>query len=552
MSAFGVLLKKQFQEWLYFFKKRGKKLDWLGLITSVILTVLLVTVFLLVFITFIRTYTKVSYQSDGFLERQHEILTITYSLILFFNIISGVRSIENNISSAVDLEVLIGLPIGSQTLFLSKIVGIFLNQLFNSLLFILPINLVFGILTEQSLYYILVSLLICLIVPVLSLIIAAFLAIPYHYFLRFIKSRFVLLTSLFTILIVGAFMVYSWILKVIQGLLETGVIKFIFDMKRIRLIKTLVSYLYPGNLLSGILLRKNAWGALLIILAFIGIVGTGAYFLIKKFFLRITQGKLESSRNVFKRKRKYREKGLILTLMNKEFVNVLRTPNYSFQYFAVTLTVPLMVYTTMSLTASLITKAIGLQLDFELAFFIIIMFNLLTNTFCATNISRDGRMFQVLKTLPIGHREIILSKVLFSALVSFASIFFTVLVMIVAGYITAFEGLIIFITTALLSLSVIFFATRKDLNRPRFPTGRNQEIKEETGTVSLIVFMGLLSSLVIGALILFARILVTFRRSEAFGTHLATVSVVLLSLLIFGLSLFYLFFGLKKKYYETE
>lgn len=552
MSAFGVLLKKQFQEWLYFFKKRGKKLDWLGLITSVILTVLLVTVFLLVFITFIRTYTKVSYQSDGFLERQHEILTITYSLILFFNIISGVRSIENNISSAVDLEVLIGLPIGSQTLFLSKIVGIFLNQLFNSLLFILPINLVFGILTEQSLYYILVSLLICLIVPVLSLIIAAFLAIPYHYFLRFIKSRFVLLTSLFTILIVGAFMVYSWILKVIQGLLETGEIKFIFDMKRIRLIKTLVSYLYPGNLLSGILLRKNAWGALLIILAFIGIVGTGAYFLIKKFFLRITQGKLESSRNVFKRKRKYREKGLILTLMNKEFVNVLRTPNYSFQYFAVTLTVPLMVYTTMSLTASLITKAIGLQLDFELAFFIIIMFNLLTNTFCATNISRDGRMFQVLKTLPIGHREIILSKVLFSALVSFASIFFTVLVMIVAGYITVFEGLIIFITTALLSLSVIFFATRKDLNRPRFPTGRNQEIKEETGTVSLIVFMGLLSSLVIGALILFARILVTFRRSEAFGTHLATVSVVLLSLLIFGLSLFYLFFGLKKKYYETE
>lgn len=552
MSAFGVLLKKQFQEWFYFFKKRGKKLDWLGLITSVILTALLVTVFLLVFITFIRTYTKVSYQGDGFLERQHEILTITYSLILFFNIISGVRSIENNISSAVDLEVLIGLPIGSQTLFLSKIVGIFLNQLFNSLLFILPINLVFGILTEQSLYYILVSLLICLIVPVLSLIIAAFLAIPYHYFLRFIKSRFVLLTSLFTILIVGAFMVYSWILKVIQGLLETGVIKFIFDMKRIRLIKTLVSYLYPGNLLSGILLRKNAWGALLIILAFIGIVGTGAYFLIKKFFLRITQGKLESSRNVFKRKRKYREKGLILTLMNKEFVNVLRTPNYSFQYFAVTLTVPLMVYTTMSLTASLITKAIGLQLDFELAFFIIIMFNLLTNTFCATNISRDGRMFQVLKTLPIGHREIILSKVLFSALVSFASIFFTVLVMIVAGYITVFEGLIIFITTALLSLSVIFFATRKDLNRPRFPTGRNQEIKEETGTVSLIVFMGLLSSLVIGALILFARILVTFRRSEAFGTHLATVSVVLLSLLIFGLSLFYLFFGLKKKYYETE
>ena len=165
------------------------------MITSVILTVLLVTVFLLVFITFIRTYTKVSYQGDGFLERQHEILTITYSLILFFNIISGVRSIENNISSAVDLEVLIGLPIGSQTLFLSKIVGIFLNQLFNSLLFILPINLVFGILTEQSLYYILVSLLICLIVPVLSLIIAAFLAIPYHYFLRFIKSRFVLLTS---------------------------------------------------------------------------------------------------------------------------------------------------------------------------------------------------------------------------------------------------------------------------------------------------------------------------------------------------------------------
>lgn len=552
MSTFKVLMRKQFQERFSFLKRRRKKFDFLGLLTSIALTALLITVFILVFITFIKTYTKVSYQGDGFVERQYEILTISYSLILFFNVISGVRSIEANISSAGDLEILIGLPIKSQTLFLAKISGIFLNQLFNSLLFILPINLVFGILTSQSGYYLFSTVLICLLVPIISLIIAAFLAIPYHYFLRFIKSRFLLLTSLFTILIIGAFLIYTWVLKVIQGLLETGVIKFIFDAKRVRTIKSLASYLYPGNLLSGILLKQNVLFNLLLIFVFIGVLGTGAYLLIKKFFIKITQGKLENSRNLFKRKKNHRANGLITALLKKEFINVLRTPNYSFQYFAVTLTVPLMVYTTMSLSSSLITKAIGLNLDFELAFFIIIMFNLLTNTFCATNISRDGRMFQVLKTMPIGHREIIFSKVLFSALVSLLSIIFTVLLMIVIGYITIFEGLIIFFTTTLLSFAVIFFATRKDLNNPRFPSNRHQEIKEETGTVSLIVFMGLASSLLIGGLVLFARILMTFRKNEFFGTRLAVIVVVLLSMLIFGLSLFYLLFGLKKKYYETE
>jgi ABC-2 type transport system permease protein len=547
MNTYWVLMKKQFREWFSFLRKGRKNLDVLGLLTTILLAAVVIWVIIQVFAVFVRTYTKVSFPGN----RDDEILTIAYSLVLIFNIFSGLKKIDSSITSGDDLEILVGLPIKSQTLFLSKLTGIFIQQIFNSFLFIFPLNLTFGIITAQGSDFILLSIFVCLILPLISIIISAFLAIPYHYLVKYLKSKFLFLTILFAALISLAFFVYAQILKLIKSLLETGAIKFVFDAKRINYIRNLCKWLFPGRILSEISLGEQVWLNLLILLGLVGSIGVLAFISIRRLFVRVTQGKLENSRFIFQRTKKQKEQPVIRALVRKEFINVLRTPNYSFQYFAVTLTVPLMVYTSITLTSSLVTKSIGLNLNFELTFFIIIIFSVLTNTFCATNISRDGNMFRVLKTLPISHQQIILAKIIFSALVSLISISLTVVIMALYRYVLWWEAIVIFLTTTLISLSEIFFATRKDLNKPRFPKKQN-EITESNNTVSLITVLGLLFSLVIGGLTLLSRILTTFRVGFEFGSGMALLIVLAVSLLLFALSLLYLCSGLKKKYYSLE
>lgn len=547
MNTYWVLMKKQFREWFSFMRKGRKNIDVLGLLTTVLLAAVVVWVIIQVFAVFVRTYTKVSFPGN----REDEILTLAYSLVLIFNIFSGLKKIDTSITSGDDLEILVGLPIESQTLFLSKLTGIFIKQIFNSFLFIFPLNLTFGIITAQGSDFIFLSVIICLILPLISIIISALLAIPYHYVVKYLKSKFILLTILFTALISLAFFVYAQILKLIKTLLETGAIKFVFDAKRISLIRNLCQWLFPGRILAEMTLGEQVWLNLLILMGLIGSIGVVAFISIRRLFIRVTQGKLENTRFLFKRTKKQKEQSILKALLRKEFINVLRTPNYSFQYFAVTLTVPLMVYTSITLTSSLITKSIGLNLNFELTFFIIIIFSVLTNTFCATNISRDGNMFRVLKTLPISHKQIIMAKIIFSALVSLISIFITVVIMALFSYIIWWEAIIIFLTTALISLSEIFFATRKDLNKPRFPKKQN-EITESNNTVSLITVLGLILSLLIGGLTLLSRILTTFKVGFEFGSGIALLIVLGISLLLFTLSLLYLCSNLKKKYYSLE
>jgi ABC-2 type transport system permease protein len=551
-SDFLILLKKQLKESFSFSKKGRKSFDYLGFFTSLILVAIVVWVFILIYATFVKTYTNISLNGDEMLERQFEILTISYSLLLLFNVLSGIRNINVSIASNEDLEILLVLPIKPQIIFLSKLSGIFLSQILTSFLIILPLNLTFGIITIQSAWYVLVSILMCFVIPLISMIIASFLSMPYHYLSKFLKSKYILLTIIFTAGIALFFFLYSRVLSVFEQLLQTGAIKFVFNTKRIIQIKTLTKYLYPGNLFARLLLKKNLAVGFLSIFFIILVFGSLAYYLIKRMFTRVTQGKLENGKFVYKKTQRYKEHNSFISLLKKEFINVIRTPNYAFQYFAVTLSLPLMVYTSISLTSSFVNSALGINCNFELSIFILTMFSVLTNTFCATNISRDGNMFLMLKTMPIGYKQIIYSKVCFSSIVSIGSILITGIVLLVSRYLNWWEGLTVISITILISFSEIFFATKKDLNRPHFPINSKNEITESNNTVSLMIFLGLIISIIIGAVTLFSKILTAFSSKSLISFGLSVGIVSIFAVILFFTSLIYLRSGLKKKYYQME
>ena len=132
-----------------------------------------------------------------------------------------------------------------------------------------------------------------------------------------------------------------------------------------------------------------------------------AYYLVKKIYIKVIQNALEGNAVVYHNKAKLKVRSPNMTLLYKEFLMVLRTPTYAFQYFAMAISLPFMVYICAFLLESMLSTLTIIDCNYALAIFVVSMFSILTNTFCTTNISRDGKMFAMMKTMPVTIHKII-------------------------------------------------------------------------------------------------------------------------------------------------
>ena len=544
MSQFGALLRRELSTRLSGFKK--DKRDVFGIIINILLTLGVCAVLLVVFGYFVNTYiqVKVGFESEV-LKRAKEIITILVALLLIVNIIVGTFKINHYISDVKNWNSLLSLPIKKSDIFKSKLVFIYLELLATTLIVMMPFSIIFCIMADVTFLIILNAIGISLVMPFIALFICSLLALPVYFIKKAISKNYVVTAILFFVLLAGFFYIYSLLLSVLQSLLETGYIKFIFNEENINLVGSITSWLYPSNILADIMLFNNVWLNLLWVVLITGVCFAGTYFLTKYIFDLASKNKISNKKDYLNKKNNVRQKSTVLALMYKEFLSVLRTPSFSFQYFATALALPLMIYITCSLGTQLVDNLIFVDCHFEIALITVAMYSILTNTFCATNISREKKFFNLTKTIPISYKQIVLSKVAFCEIISLASIFISTVVLLVAGYINIWQGLLIFLIANILNLGIICFATRKDLNKPSFddPNGGV--------AVSFVIFFGLIISAIVAILALISSLFLKMLLEPVVGELVGAGIILIFALVVLGVSILYLLKGLGKKYNRT-
>jgi hypothetical protein len=186
--------------------------------------------------------------------------------------------------------------------------------------------------------------------------------------------------------------------------------------------------------------------------------------------------------------------------MKKEFINVFREPANVFSYFAIASAMPVMVYSCYTLFDSLIVNTLGLSIAFPLALLVILIFSVLTNTFCATNISRDGLGILKVKSLPIKATKIVFSKVLFCSIVSSLAVIVSGVILMTTTELKPLDAIVCMVLGIVFSLSQIFIATKLDLNHAKVSENPQEVEKESNKTISKVVLVGLIVALVVGLL----------------------------------------------------
>ena len=556
MSKYSLLLKKQYFDAFPSGVKSKAEKNYARYALGALLVAIIVVAFGLIFSKFTSTYTQIKINRvPDVAERQFEVMSFAYFALIIAFIITGTTRLCYTLFENSDINILITMPFSAFEIFASKLTWVYVRQAVASVVAVLTINLSFFITVNLvSAYNVLMSFVVGLILPIFPLSIASLIALPYYYLKRVITSHYLLNFAVMTALLVCFCLLYAYIFGIAENLVGSGRLASLFNEYTMMRINEFAKNAYPANLIAGIMLKREVGKNIGILIGILlGVLAVGLP-TIHAIFIRVTQKGFGAHVPHLRRKTPiFVKRGGMLGLINKEFVIVMRTSGYAYMYLATAIIMPLMTYYSAHLGSALFSGMMGnIRFDFELCTFIVLLYSTLTNTFCSTNISRDGYMATMQKTLPYSPAQILSSKMIFSGIVSELSILVACIVLVATGLEKPADGVVTFISATMLAVAQIAFATRLDLNHPHFSRTDDGEIKEANSTVSVIILVGLLVCLAIGVLLLYNTLngLKNDGAVSSLGASYATAICIPLALL--GGALTYFFVNLKKAYENLD
>lgn len=498
MKEFWTLFKYEFKLQTPFFRKKQKS-DILGG-AFILLIVAFLVYFAVVFVSkILQNYLLVQIDKTyAPIQRAKEMLTLLYLLVLAVMTIVVLERTRKVFADDKNKQVFLRLPLSKRNVFLSKFAVLLIHTYVVGLVFILTINIILNSIIPLGAQFWLSTVAVCVFMPIICLVLVSILIVPYIMIIELLLNKYSVLFVLFTIVLAVAFVLYSQLLTIVQTLLTTGSIRFLFNEKFVAGLNGLYNYAYPVNGLIKVLFEKDTIVSWLILLL-VAIVSIAIVFVVSKNLYKLTLYRQPKTSIKIRKTNDYKQRNNLLSLIRKEFICVYREPKHIFSYFSVAMSMPIMVYCSFTLFETLIFNTMGIHINFALALSIVLLFSVLTNTFCSTNISRDKYGILKMKTLPLSVAKIFLAKVLFCAIVSSLAVIVSCLVLVFATDLQIWDGIICLFIGLAFTFAQIFIATKIDLIHAKLSMSDMEADGHSSKTLSKVVLIGGLLTLIASA-----------------------------------------------------
>ena len=220
MREFLILLRHE-MKMQFAFKKGNRKPDIIGTVLSLLTTLLVAFVFIALITIIAQNYVKVELNRvPAPLERAKELLNLLYTIILLSITLACMEKMRSGLAQKKDKELFLRLPVKQQTLLMSKLLAILVWTYIFALVLIFTVNIIFFIVLKPSFIYWIYTFLVWLLMPLSAFLIGTLLLIPYIKVIDFVSERYWLIFLTLTCALIGAFILYSGLLGVLQSLLE--------------------------------------------------------------------------------------------------------------------------------------------------------------------------------------------------------------------------------------------------------------------------------------------------------------------------------------------
>lgn len=446
-----------------------------------------------------------------------EFLVIVATLTISLATIVATGNVIKNLYQNGDNEMLLRFPVSGKEILVAKSIYCYLHNFVVCLLLMLPFYISFGVVTHAAPgdYFAYIG--IVLFSTLVPFFVANIIAVPVMKVMNAVKNQFLLVLIITIIVVCVVFAIYLTSLSNVLSYLKDSK-QSIFSPDMIQRYRNFAKYAYPFNwyaqLINGMKyggLSAGRYALRFLYLVLInGVLGVLAYFVTTKEYYKTILYGIETQKASFKKKIKDVRRPVGYALFRREFYLILRSFNYSFQYFAMACAAPVMVFFCNRLAATMGTESIGAGIMPGLTLMVIVIFITIIVSFASTCISREGASFYHTKVIPVSYTNQILVKFILYSLTGTISV--ALCCALSGGYysseagnrlLTPLDMGAIFGISEMLVLSLTCLSMIADIKSPTFNVSGDGELVAANKNVALAMIVGIIVAVAYG---LFAMI----------------------------------------------
>lgn len=402
-------------------------------------------------------------------------------MTLFLFIISCLMILLNMVRAnqlffnAKDIEQLVRRPVSNAQIVTSKLLFLFVTHYFITLLLVYPILIAYGNLMGKSLIFYYLG----IFYPVLSFLfeggLALILVYPFKLLSDFLKKHTVIQFCLSLVLMVGACILYNYVLGIFMELVINNNINAIFTHQSIQSLISLRDYLVPINFLTDLFAGSGGFA----VLPFLGIAG-GIFILgtsivifafnyLRSIAMQAKPGQVKDALNLT---------SPTVALFKKELFLLFKDSNNTFSFTGLLIVQPFLVYIIVDSMNSVFSSGAFAyymsalpELIPLIDMLIVMLFTLIINQGATTYIQSEKSNVRLMKILPISPIKQLFIKAVVPFALSVLSLLVTLVILGASGEMAWLTVIVSFLLTLILLAIFDVVSLKEEMrignNRPR-------------------------------------------------------------------------------------
>ena len=440
-----------------------------------------------------------------------EFLVVAMTFTVCVTTVVAIGNVVKNLYLSGDNELLLRFPVNGKEILLAKSIYCFIHNVVINLLIMIPVCAIYGAVSSAPVGFYFVAIAVMIVAIPLPYAIANLLAIPVMMLMNLVKNQFLLVLILLIAAICGVFILYMTALSgVLEYMRDEG--EGMFSPEVMSIFRNFADGAYPfrwyamllGGWFSGYS-AKDAGLAFLYIFLITAAISVAAYFVTTRTYYKIILIGIETEKVSFQKKIPNIRRSVFGTLLHREFFLILRSFNYSFQYLAMAVAAPVMVYYCNDLAATMGKNTVGAAIVPGLTLLVIIIFSAIIVSFASTSISREGSAFYHTKIVPVSYTTQIFAKLVLYAAVGTASVVLSTVVVAAAfgteeagRLLTSLDIGCIFIISEMITLALTCLAIASDVKSPTFNVVGDGEMVSANKNMVLSLVVGIVVAALFG------------------------------------------------------
>ncbi len=429
-----------------------------------------------------------------------ELLGLVLLFTQLLSLVFAVGNVINTLYLCRDNEMLICLPVTPNQLFISKLLMIYIREIAVNATITLPIFITLGSFSKPDICFYLSLPILTLLLPILPIVVAAFISMPVMGVIKFLKRH----TLLSIVVIFGLVSVCLWGYISIIGSIAS---EFNIADKQLETVletnaiiaeigKNIPLYFQLGKAM----LSFNLWYWFPIFMVLCAVVSVVAVLFTRRLFFKVAMSSLENTIKVKSKIKKFKKKSRFASLFQKELFCVFRSSTEIFEYFLFTILMPFIVFSYDRLLMTITVNQAGINMIAGAHVMVVAILAMLSNISSASAVSRDGSNFHTSKTIPVDFFTQMFVKFSFNAVFTVGAIILTAIVSLFIY--PAWQIALGSIAVAFAAVGHIAYCIGCDIKNPTISAQGDEEASTVSKSTTKCLIVGLLLGFALGMIVI--------------------------------------------------